>query len=663
MCGIAGIVSQQLSASELSGAAEAVIRCLSHRGPDDQGLWFDHQHGVALCQRRLAILDLSPEGHQPMHSPSRRFTITFNGEVYNFLSLRQELQKLGFSFRGGSDTEVMLAAFEAWGVEAATKRFNGMFAFALWDAHEKRLVLGRDRLGIKPLYYGWTTSGFLFSSEIKSFEQSPQFRNEIDRSAVTLFLRFNYIPAPWSIYHNIFKLPQGCLLSFSPAEMSRRPGDFSPDYLEQGMRLRPQQYWSAKSAAEQGQHSPRPDNAETLEALHQLMLHAVKLRMVADVPLGAFLSGGIDSSTVVALMQAQSGRPVKTYSIGFHEGAYNEAAHAKAVAQHLKTEHTELYVTPEDALNVIPSLSFNFDEPFADSSQIPTMLLSKLTRQHVTVSLSGDGGDELFAGYARYVWAEKVRRTIGLIPSPIRKLTSAGIRVFSREQWDAMFHLLRPLTPSRLRVSLPGDKMHKLARVLNYNSGHDVYAQMVSHWNSPAELVIDGTEPPVNCFDPRLQPNLPDYISRMMFFDLMGYLPDGVMVKVDRASMAASLEAREPLLDYRLVEFAWSLPLAMKLRGGVSKWALRQILYRYVPRELVERPKMGFGVPIDGWLRGPLRAWAEELLSETALKRTGLLHPAPIRQKWQQHLKGTHNWQYHIWDVLMLQDWCASRGR
>lgn len=661
MCGIAGLISKSLNPDELVSAVESITRCLSHRGPDDQGLWFQHEHGVGFGHRRLSILDLSPEGHQPMHSPSRRYTIIFNGEVYNFAEMQRELKHKGFSFRGGSDTEVMLAACEAWGIEEATKRFNGMFAFALWDERERKLFLVRDRLGIKPLYYGWTASGFVFGSELKVFERSPAFQNEIDRSAATLFLRFNYIPAPWSIYKNIYKLPQGCMLVLGLDELYAHPADFSANALDQDRRVRPAPYWSAREVAERGQSNPRSNSPDTLEALHTLMLDAVKLRMVADVPLGAFLSGGLDSSTVVALMQAQSSRPVKTYSIGFHESAYNEAEHARAVAAHLKTDHTELYVTAKDALNLIPTLPHTFDEPFADSSQIPTMLLSALTRKHVTVSLSGDGGDELFAGYERYRWAERVRAAVSSIPKPLRRFGAAGARALSREQWDSLFGYICAFLPSRLRITLPGDKMHKLSRVLNYESGQDVYAQMTSHWDNPLELVRDGSEPPVGCFDQRTHAALPDYISRMMYFDLMSYLPDGVMVKVDRASMAASLEAREPLLDYRLVEFAWSLPLSMKLNGTTTKWALRQILYRYVPRQMVERPKMGFGVPVDSWLRGPLRDWAEDLLSEQMLLRFGLLQPKPIRQKWEEHLQGRHNWQYHLWDVLMLQAWCAAR--
>lgn len=662
MCGIAGIISQKLNQEQLAAALESVRDCIAQRGPDDVGSWYDHANGIALGHRRLAILDLSPEGHQPMLSPSKRFAIVFNGEIYNFQDLRRDLQAKGYKFRGGSDTEVMLAAFEAWGIEESTKKFNGMFAYALWDSRDKKFYLGRDRLGVKPLYYGWVPGGFVFSSQVKSFECSPGFAGQIDRNAVCLYMRHNYIPSPYSIYEGVYKLPQATILSLSLEQLAQEPAEFSPDYLNTSARLRPQPFWSAREIAERGQRNLKPDSEQTLAELHTLLLDAVKLRMISDVPLGAFLSGGLDSSTVVALMQAQSSLPVKTYSIGFREGQYNEAAHAKAVAEHLKTDHTEMYVTPQDALDVIPRLPAIFDEPFSDSSQIPTYLLSKLTRQHVTVSLSGDGGDELFSGYTRYLWAQKVKKVIGSIPSPVRRGGAAAIRTMSREQWDRVFTTAAPLLPRKLRISLPGDKMHKLARVLNYSNVQDVYTQMVSHWDDPAQVVIGGAEPPVGSFDARTHPELENYISRMMYFDLMNYLPDDVMVKVDRASMASSLEAREPLLDYRLVEFAWQLPLEMKMRGTESKWALRQILYKYVPKELVERPKMGFGVPIDSWLRGPLREWAGDLLSESALRKFGILNPQPIRVKWQQHLDGKHNWQYHLWDALMLQSWLQERS-
>lgn len=663
MCGIAGIISRKLNQEQLTAAAEEITNCIALRGPDDHGFWYDYPNGVALGHRRLAILDLSPEGHQPMLSPSKRFSIVFNGEIYNFQDLRRELQAKGFQFRGGSDTEVMLAAFEAWGVEESTKKFNGMFAYVLWDTRDKKLYLGRDRLGVKPLYYGWMPSGFVFSSQVKSFERSPGFQSSIDRNAVCLYMRHNYVPSPYSIYQGVHKLPQACILALSLEQLIQKPQDFSADYLDTGSSVRPMPFWSARQVAEQGQRNLRADSEETLAELHALLLDAVKLRMISDVPLGAFLSGGLDSSTVVALMQAQSSRPVKTYSIGFREGSYNEAAHAKAVAAHLKTEHTELYVTAQDALDVIPRLPVIFDEPFSDSSQIPTYLLSKLTRQHVTVSLSGDGGDELFSGYTRYLWANKVKNIVSGIPAQLRRGGAAAVRSLSREQWDKAFAGISPLLPKKMRVALPGDKMHKLARVLNYSNTQDVYSQMVSHWDDPNQIVIGGTEPAVGSFDARTHPQLDEYISRMMYFDLMNYLPDDVMVKVDRASMASSLEAREPLLDYRLVEFAWQLPLNMKMRGTESKWALRQILYKYVPKELVERPKMGFGVPIDSWLRGPLREWAADLLSEASINKFGILNPQPLKVKWQQHVEGKHNWQYHLWDALMLQSWLQERAR
>jgi asparagine synthase (glutamine-hydrolysing) len=618
------------------------------RGPDDSATWADGAAGVALGFRRLAIVDLSPAGRQPMRSASGRYVIAFNGEVYNFGELRAELEPLGHRFRGHSDTEVMLAAVEQWGLDAAVRRFVGMFAFALWDARERRLALVRDRLGIKPLYYGRAGDTLVFASEPKALRAHPDFRAEVDRGALTLFLRHGYVPAPYSIYRGVRQLTPGCTLTV---------GADDADYPA------PVPYWSARAVAEDGVANPfAGTEAEAEERLDALLREAVKLRMIADVPLGAFLSGGIDSSTVVALMQAQSGQRVKTFSIGFREALYDEAPHARAVARHLGTEHTELYVTPREAQAVIPGLPDIYDEPFADSSQIPTFLVSRLTRERVTVSLSGDGGDELFGGYPRYFTANAIWGKVGWMPAWMRRGALKGLRSVPVPLYDRWLGWLTPLTARFGSRGPVGDKLHKLAEVLETAGPELLYHRLISHWKSPADLVLGGHEPPTVLTDRGRWPKFADFTRRMMYFDTVSYLPDDIFTKVDRASMAISLEARVPLLDHRVVEFAWRLPLSLNVRKGQGKWLLRQVLHRYVPRELVERPKMGFGVPIDSWLRGPLCDWAEGLLDEGRLRREGFLDPAPIRARWAEHLSGLRNWSYYLWDVLMFQAWLDRWG-
>jgi len=651
MCGIVGFVRfEHQDNFSFKEVVSLMTNTLTHRGPDAAGIWLDEKVGIALGHRRLSILDLRPSGSQPMVSESGRYVIVFNGEVYNFQQLKQELAGKNIKWRGSSDTEVMLAAFEAFGVKEAVKKFIGMFAFALWDRQEHRLYLLRDRLGIKPLYYGWAGKTFLFASELKALRAYPGWQAEINRDALALFLRHNYIPAPYSIYRGILKLLPGTILSIS---LNTDTG-FLPE---------PDVYWSAREVAEEGLHNQLAgDESAVIERLEVLLKDAIGLRMIADVPLGAFLSGGIDSSTVVALMQAQSHKPVKTFTIGFEEEEYNEAAQAKAVAEYLKTEHTELYVTPEQAMAVIPRMSFFYDEPFADSSQIPTYLVSELTRQHVTVSLSGDGGDELFGGYNRYFWGRSIWQKIGWIPGGLRKLLSSGLTLLSPQAWDNLFMRLEPVLPGKARQRLPGDKLHKLAEILAVENPEAMYLGLVSHWKEPAVVVSGAVEPLTVLTDSRRWANLPDFTQRMMFLDLISYLPDDILVKIDRASMGVSLEARVPFLDHRIVEFAWQVPLSMKIRNGQGKWLLRQVLYKYVPEDLIERPKMGFGVPIDKWLRGPLRDWAESLLNEKRLKQEGFFNPAPIRQKWHEHLSGKRNWQYYLWDILMFQAWLERWG-
>jgi asparagine synthase (glutamine-hydrolysing) len=505
------------------------------------------------------------------------------------------------------------------------------------------LHLVRDRLGIKPLYYGWQGGTLLFGSELKAMAAHPAFRAEIDRDAVALYMRHGYVPAPYAIYEGIFKLPPGTILTL------RSQGD---------MEATPEPFWSAREVVEAGLADPfTGSEPAATAALDALLRDSVALRMIADVPLGAFLSGGIDSSTVVALMQAQSARPVKTFTIGFHEAGYDEAAHAAAVAAHLGTDHTSLYVTPEEARTVIPRLPTMFDEPFADPSQIPTFLVSQLARRHVTVSLSGDGGDELFGGYNRYFWGRSIWRRIGWAPASARAIGSRALTALSPEAWDRQFARLGPLLPAGLRQRTPGDKLHKLAGVLAAENPEELYRGLISQWNRTHEVVVGGNEPATAITDRAHWAALPDFTQRMMFLDLISYLPDDILTKLDRASMAVSLEARVPLIDHRVVAFAASVPLSMKIRDGQGKWLLRQVLYRYVPERLVARPKMGFGVPIDVWLRGPLRQWAEELLDERRLRAEGFFHPMPIRQKWREHLSGTRNWQSPLWSALQFQAW------
>lgn len=650
MCGVAGFLdlSCKRGSDELQATVMRMADTLRHRGPDDCGAWGDAETGVALGHRRLAVIDLSPKGRQPMHSACGRYVVSFNGEIYNFKALREDLEGLGHVFRGQSDTEVMLSAISQWGLKAAVERFNAMLAFALWDRQERRLHLVRDRLGEKPLYYGWMGNSFLFGSELKALRAHPDFKGEINRNALALYMRYNYIPAPHSIYKGIHKLLPGTMLTINSMNPRSAPT--------------PIPYWSAREVAERGVAEPfMGSEDEAIAQLDALLRDAVKLRMEADVPLGAFLSGGVDSSTVVALMQAQSERPVKTFTIGFYEASYNEAEYAKSVAQHLGTEHTELYVTPEKAMAVIPRLPALYDEPFSDSSQIPTFLVSELARQHVTVSLSGDAGDELFAGYNRYFSGRSIWQKIGWMPKGSRAAVAKALRTLSPQVWEAVFRKVRPVLPDKIKQVNPGDKLHKLAEVLTADSPEAMYLGLVSHWKDPASIVAGASEPPTALTDRSQWANVPYFTQRMMYLDLVTYMPDDILVKVDRASMGVSLEARIPLLDNRVVEFAWRVPLSMKIRHGQGKWLLRKVLYRYVPKSLIERPKMGFGVPIDSWLRGPLRDWAEALLDERRFREEGFFDPLPIREKWVEHLSGKRNWHYYLWVVLMFQAWLEAR--
>ncbi len=635
MCGIAGFIGAA-SGSDIGATAEAMAKSIAYRGPDDQGIWIDGECETALVHRRLSIIDLSAAGHQPMLSADGRYVISYNGEVYSFQPIADELTARGHKFRGHSDTEVILELFAVNGIEATLKRMIGMFAIALWDRRDRTLTLMRDRLGIKPLYWAKFGNTFLFGSELKALRAHPGWTPRIDQSAVAAFMRHNYIPAPRTIYEGVHKLEPGTVLTL--------PWRGEPNISR---------FWDARSVARDGSHNPvEGSDAELTEQLESLLKDAVGRRMIADVPLGAFLSGGVDSSTVVALMQAAKSGAVKSFSIGFDIEGYNEAPHAAAVARHLQTDHTELTVTSKEALDVIPRLADFYDEPFADSSQIPTYLVSAMTRKYVTVALSGDGGDELFAGYNRYQLTQRFWRSLSLMPRAVRKGAAAALTAVRPDRWTQILSAL----PSRLRPPQAGDKVHKAAAVLRLDSADAVYRRLVSHWE-PSEIMPQVAEPRSILDDATVTKDFPDLLERMQFLDLVTYLPDDILTKVDRASMAVALEARVPLIDHRVVEFAWRLPENVKVRNGTSKWLLRQVLYRHVPPELIERPKMGFGIPLGEWLRGPLRDWAETLLNEQRLRQAGLLDAGMVRRYWADHLDGRRNWQYLLWDVLMLEAW------
>ncbi len=650
MCGVVGFLSQNSRLDDPANTLESMCEALDHRGPNDRGQWIDPDSGIHLGHTRLSIIDLSPMGHQPMVSQTGRYVISYNGEIYNFASLREELESRSDSshsskeWKGHSDTEVILACIEQWGLKQALGQFIGMFAFALWDRQERTLHLVRDRMGIKPLYYGWQKDTLFFGSELKPFRKHPSFTGEINRTALQLYMLYAFIPPPHSIYQNIYKLPPGNMISISAPFTDKRQ--------------EPVPYWSAEKTAQYGLANPfSGSDKEATDQLDHLLHDSIRLRMIADVPLGAFLSGGIDSSTVAALMQGESTSPVKTFSIGFEEKDYNEAEYAKAVAQHLNTDHTELYVTPGQARDVIPRMPTLYDEPFSDSSQIPTFLISELTQRHVKVSLSGDGGDEVFGGYNRYMMSPNLWRRMSLFPELLRQAGSQVCKTLSPSSWDRLFHLLGPVLPASLKHSNIGDKIHKLAEVLPAQSQRDLFFLMITHWNKREKLVrnhSDLTETTPGL--PEIAP-LKNYSQDMMLLDQVGYLPGDILTKVDRASMGVSLETRVPLLDHRVVEFAWRLPLSMKIRNGKSKWLLRQVLRRYIPDSLIERPKMGFSIPLHQWLRGPLRDWAEDLLEPGRMRDEGFLNPEPIQRKWREHLSGKFSWPHHLWAVLMFQSW------
>lgn len=619
MCGICGYYASHGGVQE--NALRLMAESIAHRGPDDNGVWIDPTGRAGLGHTRLSILDLSPLGHQPMFSQCGRYAIVYNGEVYNHQSIRAELS--GYTFKSTSDTETILAAVSAWGLEAALEKFVGMFAIALWDNETGKLFLVRDRMGIKPLFYGQLPGGeWAFSSELKALKALPDYSPAIDRNALSLYFRHNYIPAPYTIYQGTMKVEPGQMVVLGGGEIQRK------------------KWWDVDTVWRNGFENPwQMSDDEAVDALEDVISDAVNLRMLSDVPLGAFLSGGIDSSTVVALMQARSSMPVRTFSIGFHESDYNEAQHARAVADHLGTDHTELYVTPQDLLDVVPSIPTYWDEPFADSSQIPTYILSKLTREHVTVSLSGDGGDELFSGYQRYFYANKWD-TIASIPLPLRQIMKGGLKLTPA----VFFKLLGKIGPKlRWRLDLLGMKEFE-----------EFYRYLLSHFKHPDDFVLGASEWPTSLTGGN---PMSDRFAHMALRDLQMYLPDDILTKVDRASMAVSLEARVPLIDHRVVEFAARTPVSAKVRNGEGKWLLRQVLYRHVPQEIIDRPKMGFGVPVERWMRSELREWCEDMLSADTIRRQGIIDADMVTRMWREYLDGETNWNYYLWDVLMFQAW------
>ncbi|SDR60429.1 asparagine synthase (glutamine-hydrolysing) [Rhizobiales bacterium GAS191] len=644
MCGIVGIflASHAADAGRLD-AIEAMAQTLHHRGPDGCGIWMDREAGIAFGHRRLAIVDLSEAGRQPMLSASERLVMTFNGEVYNFAELRKDLEALGHRFRGHSDSEVMLEASERFGIEAALTRFAGMFALGLWDREHRVLHLIRDRMGKKPLYVAIADRALLFASELKAIRAFPGFHARVNPRALAMALRYGWVPDQHCILEGVFKLPPGTMLSVGAEEL----GTASAEEL----RKRARSWWSVAEVAETGQRRPLdPRDCDLETELDRLLREVVRQRMVADVPLGAFLSGGIDSSAVVALMQAQSSRPVRTFSIGFAEARYDEAHHASQVARHLGTEHTEFRLTPEKALSVISELPQIWDEPFADESQIPTLLLSRLARQHVTVALSGDGGDECFGGYARHFMPTRLAPLFRL-PSTLRRMAASALMMLSPGALEGILGAL-PL-PASMQPMLRGENLHRLARVLDVSDERELYERLITLGATPLTR-----DPGVADMDEG--PPLPDAVGRLIYRDMVRYLPGDILVKLDRASMAASLEARCPYLDHRVVEFAWRLPSNVKVRDGRGKWLLRKVLSRYLPEVLFERPKQGFDVPIGAWLRGPLRDWAQGLLDTSQIKDAGFFQPSQVEACWQQHLSGRRDRARELWAVLMVQSWLSN---
>jgi asparagine synthase (glutamine-hydrolysing) len=645
MCGIAGFWCERSTGIDMIATVRRMTNAIRNRGPDDEGVWCDVEASVALGHRRLSVLDLSPQAHQPMQSHTGRFSMVFNGEIYNFRVLKEELCRSSFSFRSTSDTEVMLAAFEHWGVAQALPKFVGMFAFAVWDRSERTLYLGRDRFGEKPLYYGWMGGTLLFGSELKALREHPHWDAQIDRDVLALFIQYGYVPAPYSIYRSVQKLEPGSILA-----ISRQDGH---------VRSHKIQYWSPREMVESGAQFPFDgDDEEAVSAFDTLLKRTVRQQMISDVPLGAFLSGGIDSSAIVAIMQSESSRPIKTFTVAFNEREYDEANHARGIANSLGTDHSELRLTPGDALAIIPKLPTLYDEPFADPSQIPTFLVSQFARRDVTVALSGDGGDELLGGYDRYVWGDRLWSGLAQMPQRLRAVLAVGLTAVSSQSWDRINRFGSSTIPRSYRVVSMGEKTHKLASMLKAKNATGVYRDLLSICHDSNLIVIGGSPAAM------LQNNneLPaavseDFFSTGMYLDLMGFLPDDILVKVDRASMGVSLETRAPLLDHRVAEFCWRLPRRFKIRGAQRKWLLRKVLARYLPAIDVDRPKMGFAMPLAAWLRGPLRPWADTMIESSRLREEGFLNARLVHERWYEHLSARNDCHRFLWNILMFQAW------
>ncbi|NRO96625.1 asparagine synthase (glutamine-hydrolyzing) [Paraburkholderia sp. NMBU_R16] len=651
MCGIAGFWTRTASEHETAQAIlSRMTDSVAHRGPDDAGAWFDPAAGLALGHRRLSIVDLSEHGRQPMVSECGRYVMTFNGEIYNCLALRRDLEAEGRApaWRGHSDTEILLAAFVAWGVDRTLERAVGMFALALWNRQSRVLTLARDRIGEKPLYYARVGDGIVFASELKALRTYPGFdARAIDRNALCLYLRYACVPAPHTIYENVRKLPAGSYVQLEFPEVWPAP----------------RRYWTLEQVIGRGRAYPFEGSAEAaVDELDRLLRDAVHGQMMADAPLGAFLSGGVDSSAIVALMQAQSAKPVRTFTVGFDDATYDEAVHAKAVARHLGTEHTEIVVTAARALELVPKLPTIYDEPFADASQIPTYVVAQTTREHVKVALSGDGGDELFGGYTRYFLTPRLWSRLRRVPSGMRKRIASALyslRPDHADQFAALFQ--GAWSPGARDGTRIGERLHKLANVMGAQSRTDLYRLLLSSVHHPERLALSGRELPTRVDTPEAWSVDLEFAEQVMAVDALTYLPDDILAKVDRAAMAVSLETRMPFLDHRVVGFVWSLPLSLRIPEDKPKWLLRQLLYRYVPREIIDRPKQGFCAPVGEWLRGSLRDWAQALLDPARLRDEGFLDATRVDRMWQQHLSGRMNWQHPLWTVLMFQAWLEAQ--
>jgi asparagine synthase (glutamine-hydrolysing) len=655
MCGIAGIFSYRIN-KDIKDRVKHMTGKLQHRGPDDSGIWLDFESAIAIGHRRLSVIDTSNSGHQPMCSQCGQYIIAFNGEIYNHLSLRKELNKTDayqkiegvankFKWKGRSDTETLLEYISKFGVNKALKASTGMFSFALWDCHNNTLTLARDRIGEKPLYYGWVGDFFIFCSELKAIQSLPEFNNPIDRGALALYFEHCTVPSPYSIYENIFKLDPGSFITLQKQDLKQK-------------KVNQEKYWDFSNIAHNGIHNQIDNDIEAVDKLNFLLQETISKQSVSDVPLGVFLSGGIDSSLVSALMQAQSNIPISTYTVGFDESGFDESNFASAVAKHLGTNHNELRVTANDALSVIPKLPELYDEPFADSSQVPTYLVCKAASRHVKVALSGDGGDELFGGYNRYLWGDRIWNKVGWMPQNLRKIIGLGIQSISTESWD----FIESYLPKGYRVAHMGSKAHKFSyRLRTVNNMNDLYRSLVTEWPKDMNPVIGANILATKLDDSNVIRDIAEEKHRMMLFDSITYLPDDILTKVDRASMGVSLETRAPLLDHNVAELAWRLPLHMKIRNGQGKWVLRQILYKHIPPRLIERPKAGFAIPIGEWLRGPLREWAELLLDDSRLDSEGFLNTKLVRKIWEEHLSKTSDWTVRIWTILMFQSWLESQ--